>query len=63
MMDGLWNWFEILARINQEERERWSQMQGVFSERKYNSESFQIPACWRRRSGIGGGRRGVSRDT
>lgn len=53
-MSNLRNWFGILGRIHQEERERWELMQRIFSERKFNAEALQIPACWRRKGKLGG---------
>lgn len=63
-MASIQEWFEKIAGITQEERERWAFVQQVYARREplYSAE-LQMPACWRRRSthGAGAARRLASR--
>ena len=52
-MSSLWNFLEAFGRIHQEERDRWNRMHKIFSERKFDAEILQVPACWRRKGRLG----------
>ena len=54
-MSSLWNFLEAFGRIHQEERDRWNRMHTIFSERKFDAEILQVPACWRRKGRLGHG--------
>lgn len=51
-MSRLWNFLEAFGCIHQEEKDRWDRMHRIFSEKKFDVETLQVPACWRRRARI-----------
>jgi hypothetical protein len=48
-MNYLQKWFELIAGITQEERDRREFAEQVFARRIFDA-ALQTPACWRRRS-------------
>ena len=51
-MKRMQNWFEIIAGISQEERERYALAQEIYGNKGQDISALQKPACWRRKSRI-----------
>lgn len=49
-MNRLQKWFDQITGITQEERQRWALAQQVFGGQRLDTESLQLPACWRRKA-------------
>jgi len=47
-MKRMQKWFEIIAGISQEERDRYALAQQIFGNDSLNMGQLQTPACWRR---------------
>lgn len=51
-MNRIQQWFERIAGLTLEERQRWSLAQDIFGRQVVNVSALQTPACWRRKSRI-----------
>jgi len=56
-MNRLQKWFEHIAGVTQEERERRAFAQALFGSRPMDMGELQLPACWRRKARQVRGRR------
>lgn len=48
-MNRLQKWFDQIAGVTQEERQRWALAQEIFGSQRLDTSSLQTPACWRRK--------------
>ncbi|QEL65551.1 hypothetical protein OTERR_20750 [Oryzomicrobium terrae] len=53
-MKRIQKWFEQIAGITQEERERWALAQQVFATQPIDVLALQVPAYWRRKARVSG---------
>ena len=53
-MKRIQKWFEQIAGISQEERQRWAMAQQVFAARPIDVLALQRPAYWRRKARVSG---------
>lgn len=51
-MSHLQTWFERIAGISQEERDRREFARELFGSPRFNPSAFQTPACWRRKRSV-----------
>ncbi len=49
-MNQLQKWFERMAGMAQEERERRAFAQNLFARAQFDSSVLNTPACWRRKA-------------
>lgn len=49
-MNRIQKWFEQIAGITQEERERRAFAQAIFGSKPVDVLALQTPACWRRKA-------------
>jgi hypothetical protein len=49
-MNRIQKWFETIAGVTQEERERRAFAQAFFGSKPVDVVALQTPACWRRKS-------------
>ncbi|AEV26422.1 MULTISPECIES: hypothetical protein [Azospira] len=56
-MNRLQKWFEHIAGVTQEERERRAFAQALFGSKPVDTLALQTPACWRRKARHSGIRR------
>ena len=49
-MNRLQKWFDQIAGVTQEERQRWATAQAIFGGQRLDTASLQTPACWRRKA-------------
>ena len=49
-MNYIQKWFEQIAGLSQEERQRWAVAQEIFGSQRLDTHALQTPACWRRKS-------------
>ncbi|HET7776191.1 MAG TPA: hypothetical protein VFK74_07485 [Azospira sp.] len=56
-MNRIQKWFEHIAGVTQEERERRAFAQAFFGSKPVDVVALQTPACWRRKARLAGGRR------
>lgn len=49
-MNRIQKWFEQMAGVGLEERQRWVLAQEIFGRRQFDVSTLQKPACWRRRA-------------
>lgn len=47
-MKQLQKWFELLAGVSEEERNRLARAHAIFAQRGPDLSMLSIPACWRR---------------
>ncbi|SDH07295.1 hypothetical protein [Propionivibrio dicarboxylicus] len=50
-MNAIQAWFERIAGITQEERERLAFARELYGRPSFDPAAFEKPACWRRRTG------------
>ena len=48
-MNRIQKWFEQIAGVTQEERQRWALAQEIFGTPRVDVLALQKPACWRRK--------------
>lgn len=56
-MNRIQKWFEQIAGVSLEERQRWALAQEIFGTQRIDVSALQMPACWRRKARAGGCRR------
>lgn len=49
-MNRIQKWFEQMAGVTQEHRQRWVLAQEVFGAQRLDTSALQLPACWRRKA-------------
>lgn len=49
-MNRIQKWFEQIAGVTQEERQRWALAQEIFGTPRIDTVALQKPACWRRKA-------------
>ena len=52
-MNHIQKWFERIAGITQEERERREFAQKLFGRQQFDTSALHKPACWRRKHALG----------
>lgn len=56
-MNRLQKWFDQIAGVTQEERQRWALAQEIFGSPRLDTSALQAPACWRRKGCPSGSRK------
>lgn len=49
-MNRLQQWFEQIAGLTLEERQRWALAQEIYGKPPVDAQALEMPACWRRRA-------------
>lgn len=49
-MNRLQQWFEQIAGLTQEERQRWALAQQIYGKQSVDVQALETPACWRRKA-------------
>jgi len=49
-MNRLQKWFEHIAGVSLEERQRWALAQEIFGPSRIDFSILEKPACWRRKT-------------
>ena len=56
-MNRIQRLFEMIAGVSQAERQRWERAQAIFGAPPAEMFDLTLPACWRRKASVRGGRR------